>query len=203
MSAVGSTQASVTGKIGLLFGSFNPIHTGHLILAQHMATHTDLSAVWLVVSPQSPYKVGQDLLPEQDRLALAQAATADNELLSVSAVELQLPKPSYTITTLDEIRRLHPGREFVLLMGSDNLLGLDGWRDAHRIRQKFAIYVYPRPGYPIDAATTAGANVQVVEAPLLNISATFIRQSLRQGQSIRYLVPDSVLQLIAENRYWQ
>lgn len=201
MSLTSEPQAGSSGKIGLLFGSFNPIHTGHLILAQHMATHTDLSAVWLVVSPQSPYKVGQELLPEQDRLALAQAATADNELLSVSDVELQLPKPSYTITTLDEIRRRHPGREFVLLMGSDNLLGLDGWRDASRIRQEFAIYVYPRPGHPIEAA--AGHNIKVVEAPLLDISATIIRQSLREGKSIRYLVPDVVEQLIARNGYWQ
>ncbi|WBO83534.1 nicotinate (nicotinamide) nucleotide adenylyltransferase [Hymenobacter yonginensis] len=198
-----SLKAGTSGKIGLLFGSFNPIHVGHLILAQHMATHTDLSAVWLVVSPQSPYKVGQDLLPEQDRLALAQAAVADNDLLSVTDIELRLPKPSYTITTLDEIRRLHPGQEFVLLMGSDNLLGLDGWRDADRIRQELAIYVYPRPGHPVEASAVAGSTIKVMEAPLLDISATFIRQSLRQGQSIRYLVPDAVQQLIAAKGYWQ
>jgi nicotinate-nucleotide adenylyltransferase len=203
VSSEAGSQAGPSGKIGLLFGSFNPIHTGHLILAQHMATHTDLSAVWLVVSPQSPYKVGQDLLPEQDRLALAQAATADNALLSVVDVELRLPKPSYTIATLDELRRLHPGREFVLLMGSDNLLGLDGWREAARIRQEFAIYVYPRPGHPVETATVAGDNTKVVEAPLLDISATFIRQSLQQGKSVRYLVPDAVEKLIAKNGYWQ
>ncbi|WBA40595.1 nicotinate (nicotinamide) nucleotide adenylyltransferase [Hymenobacter canadensis] len=203
MSSEAGAQTGSSGKIGLLFGSFNPIHTGHLILAQYMATHTDLSAVWLVVSPQSPYKLGHDLLPEQDRLALAQDATADNELLSVSDVELRLPKPSYTITTLDEIRRLHPGREFVLLMGSDNLLGLDGWRDAGRIRQEFGIYVYPRPGHPVESAAVAGANIKVVDAPLLDISATLIRQSLQEGKSIRYLVPDAVEKLIAKNGYWQ
>jgi nicotinate-nucleotide adenylyltransferase len=188
-------------KVGLLFGSFNPIHVGHLILAQHLATHTDLAAVWLVVSPRSPYKIGQELLPEQARLALAQAAIAGNDRLAAIDLEFHLPKPSYTITTLDEIRRQHPNREFVLLMGSDNLQGLDGWKDAARIRQEFIIYVYPRPGYPV-AASFLTSRIRLVEAPLLDISATFIRESVRAGKSIRYLVPDAVEQQIVANNYW-
>lgn len=195
-------QPAASGKVGLLFGSFNPIHTGHLILAEHMATHTDLSAVWFVVSPQSPYKVGQELLPEQTRLTLVQAAIAGNPRLAVSDVELRLPKPSYTITTLDELRRQHPEQEFVLLMGGDNLLGLGGWRDSTRIRQEFDIYVYPRPGYSIPAAALT-ARTNVVEAPLLDISATFIRQSVAAGHSIRYLVPEPVEQIITANSYWK
>ena len=202
MNSAVDSQAGTPTKVGLLFGSFNPIHTGHLILAQHMATHTDLSAVWLVVSPQSPYKVGQELLPEQDRLALVRAAIAGNDCLAVSDLELRLPKPSFTITTLDAIQRLHPGQEFVLLMGSDNLLGLSGWREAARIRQEFDIYVYPRPGYSV-ADSAFNSRIRVVEAPLLDISATFIRQSVQQGQSIRYLVPEAVDQLIKANGYWK
>jgi len=188
-------------KVGLLFGSFNPIHIGHLILAQHMVTHTDLSAVWFVVSPQSPYKVGQELLPEQVRLDLLRAAIADNDQLAVTDLEFHLPKPSYTITALDEVRCQHPSCEFVLLMGSDNLQGLEGWKDAARIRQEFAIYVYPRPGYPV-AKILPNSCVRIVEAPLLDISATFIRESVRVGKSIRYLVPDVVEQEIVAKKYW-
>lgn len=194
--------AAPSPRIGLLFGSFNPIHIGHLIVAQHMATHTDLTAVWFVVSPQSPYKVGQELLPEQDRLALVQAAIAGNPQLGTSNVEFGLPKPSYTITALDELRHQHPGQQFALLMGSDNLAGFPGWHAADRIRQEFDLYVYPRPGYPVPADAT-NSRLHVAAAPLLDISATFIRQSVRAGRSIRYLVPESVEHLIRARGYWR
>ncbi|SHK29172.1 nicotinate (nicotinamide) nucleotide adenylyltransferase [Hymenobacter psychrotolerans] len=189
------------GRVGLLFGSFNPIHIGHLILAEHMATHTDLTEVWFVVSPQSPYKVGQELLPEPDRLALVQAAIAGNHRLQVSDVEFHLPRPSYTVATLDKLRQQHPATDFVLLMGSDNLEGLDGWKEADRIRQEFDLYVYPRPGHPVVQAP--GTRVRVVEAPLLDISATFIRHTIRTGKSIRYLVPAEVEQQIIAKQYWR
>ena len=188
-------------RVGLLFGSFNPIHIGHLILAEHMATHTDLEEVWFVVSPQSPYKVGQELLPEAARLALVQAAISDNQRLRVSDVEFHLPRPSYTIATLDKLRQQHPATTFVLLMGSDNLAGLAGWKEAGRIQQELDLYVYPRPGHPISEPTPE-PRVQVVSAPLLDISATFIRQSIQAGQSIRYLVPTVVESLIHQHRYW-
>jgi nicotinate-nucleotide adenylyltransferase len=190
-------------RIGLLFGSFNPIHTGHLILAQHMAAHTDLSAVWFVVSPQSPYKVGQQLLPQADRLMLVQAAIADNELLQVSDVEFHLSKPSYTITTLDELSRRYPQHEFVLLMGGDNLAGLTGWKEMERIRQEFDMYVYPRPGYELPPDAAHNQRLRIVEAPLLDISATFIRECIQVGKSIRYLVPEVVEQQIVANGYWK
>ncbi|MBD2714406.1 nicotinate-nucleotide adenylyltransferase [Microvirga sp. STR05] len=188
-------------KVGLLFGSFNPIHIGHLILAEHMATRTGLDEVWFVVSPQSPYKIGQELLPEAARLALVQAAISDNERLRVSDVEFHLPRPSYTIATLDELRQQHPAIAFTLLMGSDNLEGLAGWKDADRIQQEFDLYVYPRPGHPVSEQGLR-SRVQVVSAPLLDISATFIRQSIQAGQSIRYLVPTVVESLIRQHRYW-
>ncbi|AYA38421.1 nicotinate-nucleotide adenylyltransferase [Hymenobacter oligotrophus] len=187
-------------RVGLLFGSFNPIHTGHLILANYMATQTDLDAVWLVVSPQSPFKVGEELLPEQERLALVNLAIASNPQLQASDVEFGMQRPSYTIDTLDELRARHPDTQFVLLMGGDNLPGLPRWKAAERLLAEVDIYVYPRPG--ADLPTELPANVRVVQAPLLDISATFIRSTVRAGKSIRYLVPDAVLQRIAEAGYW-
>ena len=180
-----------TQRIGLLFGSFNPIHTGHLILAEHFATRTDLREVWLVVSPQSPFKVNHDLRPDTERLRLVQLAIADNPRLRVEDIEFSLPRPSYTTNTLDALRQRHPSHEFVLLMGGDNLPGLPRWHEAQRLLTEIDIYVYPRPGTPTPDLTTF-PRVTVIEAPLLDISATYIRESLRQGHSIRYLVPAAV-----------
>jgi nicotinate-nucleotide adenylyltransferase len=178
-------------RIGLLFGSFNPIHSGHLILAEHFATRTDLAEVWLVVTPRNPFKVAADLRPEAERLYLVQLAIADNPRLRAEDVEFGLARPSYTIATLDALRQRHPAHDFVLLMGSDNLPGLPRWQESARLLAETDIYVYPRPGTPIpDLAPFP--RVQAMEAPLLDISATYIRESLRAGYSIRYLVPAAV-----------
>ncbi|HEX8424844.1 nicotinate (nicotinamide) nucleotide adenylyltransferase [Hymenobacter sp.] len=198
-----TTAASGSARIGLLFGSFNPIHIGHLILAQHMATHTDLAEVWFVVSPQSPYKVNQELLPEDVRFAMVAAAIMGNKQLRAVDIEFRLPKPNFTITTLDELRQLHPTSEFVLLMGGDNLLGLAGWKDTARIQHEFDIYVYPRPGHPLPDEASQNPRLRIVAAPLLDISATFIRQSVQTSKSIRYLVPEVVEQQIVAGGYWQ
>ncbi|MBW3127552.1 nicotinate (nicotinamide) nucleotide adenylyltransferase [Hymenobacter profundi] len=195
-------MSAVDPKVGLLFGSFNPIHTGHLILAHFMATHTDLDAVWLIVSPQSPFKVGQELLPERARYELVEAAIAGNDQLKVSDVEFSMSKPNYTIDTLEELHQHYPHHRFVLLMGEDNLPGLPRWKAADRIMAEYEIYVYPRPG--IEATAIASpANVRIVDAPLLDISATFVRDCVRAGKSIRYLVPAGVEKRIQEQRYWQ
>ncbi|UOQ72525.1 nicotinate (nicotinamide) nucleotide adenylyltransferase [Hymenobacter cellulosilyticus] len=189
-------------KIGLLFGSFNPIHTGHLILAHFMATHTDLDAVWLVVSPQSPFKVGQEMLGEQERFDMVSLAIQHNDRLRALDIEFAMPKPSYTIDTLDELHRRYPDHSFVLLMGEDNLPGLPRWKQADRILAEYAVYVYPRPG--VDATdVNAHPGVQVVEAPLLDISATFIRDCVHTGKSIRYLVPEAVEAQILEKGFWR
>jgi nicotinate-nucleotide adenylyltransferase len=175
-------------RVGLLFGSFNPIHVGHLILAEHFATRTDLAEVWLVVSPQNPFKVAAELLPEAQRLQFVEQAIAGNARLRAEAIEFELPRPSYTIATLDALRARHPDTDFVLLMGGDNLPGLPRWQQAERILREVDIYVYPRPGTPLpDLAPFP--RVQVMHAPLLDISATYVRESLRTGRSIRYLVP--------------
>nr|WP_262904557.1 nicotinate (nicotinamide) nucleotide adenylyltransferase [Hymenobacter lucidus] len=186
----------------MLFGSFNPIHTGHVILAHFMATHTDLDAVWLVVSPQSPFKVGHEMLGERERFELVSLAIQNNDRLRALDVEFAMPKPSYTIDTLDELRRRYPDHRFVLLMGEDNLPGLPRWKQSDRILAENAVYVYPRPG--VDATdVNAHPGVKVVEAPLLDISATFIRDCIRAGKSIRYLVPEAVEGYIMEKGFWR
>ena len=189
---VGVRQTRMTKqRIGLLFGSFNPVHVGHLILAEHFATRTDLAEVWFVVSPHSPFKAVADLLPEAQRLHLVQLALAGNPRLRAETIEFSLPRPSYTIATLDALRLRHPAHEFVLLMGADNLPGLPRWQEAARLLAEVDIYVYPRPGTaPPDLA--AFPRVRLLTAPLLDISASYIRESLRTGRSIRYLVPAAV-----------
>ncbi len=178
-------------RVGLLFGSFNPVHTGHLILAQHCATRTDLAEVWLVVTPHNPFKAAADLLPETERLRLVRLAVAGNPRLRAEDIEFGLPRPSYTIATVDALRRRHPGVGFVLLMGADNLPGLPQWKDAARLLDEIDLYVYPRPGTP---RPNVGPfpRARLLDAPLLDISATYIRESLRTGLSIRYLVPPAV-----------
>lgn len=198
----GRTQLPKSNRVGLLFGSFNPVHTGHLILAEYFATRTDLAEVWLVVSPQSPFKVGQELLPDTERLSLLQLAVAGNAHLRAEAIELSLPRPSYTIVTLDALHIRYPAHDFVLLMGADNLAGLPRWHAAKRLLQEFDLYVYPRPGVVLPALASF-PRAQVFTAPLLEVSATFIRASIRAGQSIRYLVPAAVEQKIVTQKYYQ
>jgi nicotinate-nucleotide adenylyltransferase len=188
-------------RIGLLFGSFNPIHIGHLILAEHFATRTDLAEVWLVVSPHSPFKEVADLLPDTERLGLVELALNGNPRLRAEDIEFGLPRPSYTIATLDALRQRYPMHDFVLLMGADNLPGLPRWQEAARLLAEVDIYIYPRPGTELPELTQF-PRVQVMAAPLLDISATYIRESLRAGRSIRYLVPDEVeAALIARKSY--
>ena len=178
----------MTNRIGLLFGSFNPVHTGHLVLAEYFATRTDLAEVWLVVTPHNPFKEVADLLPDTERLRLVRLALAGNPRLRAEDIEFGLPRPSYTIATLDALRQRHPAHDFVLLMGADNLRGLPRWQEAGRLLAEVDIYVYPRPNSP-RSNLASFPRVQIMAAPLLDISATYIRESLRAGQSIRYLVP--------------
>ncbi|WP_347157159.1 nicotinate (nicotinamide) nucleotide adenylyltransferase [Pontibacter chitinilyticus] len=188
-------------KVGLLFGSFNPIHIGHLILANFMATNTDLDTVWLVVSPQNPFKPSNTLLPEFDRLQMVTLAIEDNPNLGVSSIEFSMPKPSYTIDTLTYLQEKYPSYEFVLIMGEDNLPLFPKWKNADRILQYHQVYVYPRSG-----STTTELpelpGVTFVKAPVLDISATFIRQCIREEKSIKYLVPDEVAAYIKVHKLY-
>ncbi len=185
-------------KIGLLFGSFNPIHVGHLIIANYMANYTSLDKVWLVVSPQNPLKKYGDLINTYDRLEMAKLATDNSNKISVSDVELKLPQPSYTIDTLAHLKEKYPQHEFALIMGSDNLVSLPKWKNYKLILRDYQIYVYPRPGYEnTDLATHP--SVTITMTPQMEISATFIRKSLADKKNIQYFVPDAVLEFI-ENK---
>lgn len=178
-------------KIGLFFGSFNPIHVGHLIIANYMATQTDLDKVWLVVSPQNPLKEKKTLARDHDRLHLARLGIGDNPLLEASAVEFGLPKPSYTVDTLTFLQEKYPDKTFALIMGGDNLASLHLWKNYQQILAHHDIYVYQRPDYALGELATH-PRVHLCTAPLLDISATYLRDCLQSGKSIRYLVPEPV-----------
>ena len=188
-------------KVGLLFGSFNPIHIGHLIIANYMANHTDLDKVWLVVSPQNPLKKYGDLINTYDRLEMAKLATDNSKNIKVSDVELRLPQPSYTIDTLAHLKEKHPEHEFAIIMGSDNLGKLHKWKNYKLILRDYKIYVYPRPGYE-NAEFASHPSVTITMTPLMELSASFIRKSLAEKKNVQYFVPDPVLEFIeSKNLY--
>lgn len=189
-------------KIGLFFGSFNPIHIGHMIIANIMAENTDLNKVWFVVSPQNPFKPGKGLLHEFDRYDMVKAAIADHYKLEVSDVEFNLPKPSYTIHTLAYLTEKHPGKEFKVIIGEDNLESFTKWKNHEQILEQFGLYVYPRP-HVTNSELKRHPNVKLIEAPLLDISATYIRSCIKNNKSIRYLVPEPVEQLIRLKHFYQ
>ena len=184
-------------KIGLFFGSFNPIHTGHLILAETALSDTELDYVWFVVSPQNPFKQKKNLLSEVDRLRMAELSVEDNDRLRASNVEFFLPKPSYTIDTLVHLTDKYRSYEFAIIMGQDNLQHFHKWKNHEAIVKHYPIYVYPRIASepsPFDDHPM----IHFFQAPLLNISATYIRQRIKSGHSIRYLVPDAVNEYISQ-----
>ncbi|TFF35145.1 nicotinate (nicotinamide) nucleotide adenylyltransferase [Mucilaginibacter psychrotolerans] len=182
-------------KIGLLFGSFNPIHIGHLIIANYMANHTALDKVWLVVSPQNPLKKYGDLINTYDRLEMAKLATDNATNIAVSDVELKLPQPSYTIDTLAHLKEKHPEHEFALIMGSDNLATLHKWKNYKLILRDYRIFVYPRPGHE-NAEFASHPSVTITMTPQMELSATFIRKSIAEKKNVQYFVPDAVLNFI-------
>ncbi len=190
-------------KIGLFFGSFNPVHIGHMIIANYMATQTDLQEVWLVVSPQNPLKPRHTLARDYDRLYLVQLAIGDNPRLRASDVEFGLPKPSYTIDTLTYLGEKYPTKQFVLIMGGDNLATLPKWKNYERLLANYSIYVYQRPAYNIGALSHS-PNVRIFDdVPLLHLSSTYIRDCLRQGKSVQYLVPDAVYHYLSNSALYR
>jgi nicotinate-nucleotide adenylyltransferase len=188
-------------KIGLYFGSFNPIHTGHLIIANHVLNETDLDRVWFVLSPQNPFKPSATLLNEFDRLHLLQKAVEDNTRLKASDIEFSLPKPSYTAHTLGYLTEKYPQMRFTIIMGSDSFQNLGKWKNADFIISNYPIVIYERPGFPVK--NDLNAHIIQMKAPLLEISATHIRMLVREGKSIKYLVPPSVETEILNNRFYR
>ncbi len=189
-------------KVGLFFGTYNPIHVGHLIIANYMANHTELEEVWLIVSPHNPLKEKSTLLNEYDRLHLVELAIRDNDKLKVSNIEFSLPKPSYTIHTLTYLKEKHPQHDFNLIMGSDNLKTFHKWMNYEKILAEHKIFLYNRPKYS-EGELINHPHVFSFDVPLLSISASFIRKSLKAGKSIKYLVTEPVEQYIDEMNLYQ
>ena len=188
-------------SIGLFFGSFNPIHTGHLIIASAIAEEANLEKIWFVVSPQNPFKPSKSLLHEFDRYDMVQAAIADNHRLMVTDVEFHLPRPSFTIHTLDHLRAKYPEKKFSLIIGQDNLESFHKWKEPDRILESCNLLVYPRPDAKPNELLLHPA-VKLVNAPLMDISATYIRNLVKNKKSIRYLVPESVAEIISRKGYY-
>src|ERR1044071_229995 len=177
-------------NIGLFFGSFNPIHTGHVIIANHILNFTPVERIWFVVSPQNPLKRNDILLDPDTRFHLVTIATAANERFVASDVEFDLPIPSYTINTLEYLRNRHSDYQFHLIVGSDNFLSFSGWK-SHELLIKEQIIVYERHGFPLMQKPNL-PNIQLLNPGLIDISSTDIRQLIKQGKSVRYLVPENV-----------
>ncbi|MDX1665735.1 MAG: nicotinate (nicotinamide) nucleotide adenylyltransferase [Saprospiraceae bacterium] len=189
-------------KIGLFFGSFNPVHVGHMIIANFMATRTDLDQVWIVVSPQNPLKEKDSLASDYDRLHLVRLAIGDNPRLQASDIEFGLPKPSYTIDTLTHLREKYPQKQFCLIMGGDNLATIHKWKNYKLLLANYEIYVYRRPSY--DAGQYENRpGIRFFEAPLMQISASYIRRCIAQGLSVRYLLPDPVYEYLADSNLYR
>jgi nicotinate-nucleotide adenylyltransferase len=188
-------------KVGLYFGSFNPIHHGHLIIASHMINNTDLKQVWFVVSPQNPLKPSSGLLNEYQRLYLLQLAIEGESSLKASDIEFRLPRPSYTIDTLTYLHEKYPEIDFTVIMGSDSFQNIERWKNYQQLLSDYSIVIYERPGYSVKELIPE--NVKILKAPLLEISATHIRKTIQDGRSIRYLVPDKVKDEIERNRYYR
>lgn len=183
-------------KIGIFSGSFNPIHIGHLALANYLCEYEDLDEVWFLVTPHNPLKKEEGLMDDKLRLELVRLAAEGYPKFKVLDVEFQLPRPSYTIHTLDKLKEIYPGCDFHLIIGSDNWVLFSRWYQSERILVENHILVYPRPGYPVSPAPLP-ENVRVVSSPTFEISSTFIRKALKEGKDVRYFLHPKVYESLA------
>lgn len=188
-------------KIALYFGSFNPIHTGHLIIAGHVLSHCNVDSVWFVVSPQNPLKETTSLLNENHRLHLVRLAIENEPKFKASNIEFTMPRPSYTIDTLVYLQEKYPQHEFSIVLGSDSFLNIKKWKNYQQILDNYRIIIYKRPGLDIDE--TISKNIEIAEAPLLDISSTYIRKLIKEKKSIRFLVAEEVMNEIEANNYYR
>lgn len=184
-------------KVGLFFGSFNPIHIGHLALANYFAEFTDLEQIWFVVTPHNPLKTKNNLLNDYKRYELVQLAIDDYSKFKASNIEFDLPQPNYTIHTLAHLNEKYPTHDFVLIMGEDNLDSFGKWKNYETILEYYEVYVYPRPGYSTQKFKDH-PNVKMVDAPMVEISSTFIRDSIKNKKDIRFFLPEKVWKEIDE-----
>lgn len=188
-------------KIGLYFGSFNPVHVAHLIIANHVLNETGIEKVWFIVSPQNPFKNESTLLNEYHRLHLVRLATENDNRIKASEIEFGLPRPSYTVDTLAYLAEKFPEHEFSIIMGSDSYQNLPKWKNAPLIIANYDIYVYERTGHEIK--NDPSPRLHILKAPLLELTATHIRKTIAEGKSIRYMVPESVLEEIMKGGYYK
>src|ERR1017187_8098200 len=186
-------------KTGLFFGSFNPIHIGHLIIANHFAQYAGLEHIWFVVSPQNPLKKTKDLLDQNHRLNMVKLAIENNPALVASNVEFYLPAPSYTIHTLHHLETVYPKNKWVMIMGGDTVETLPEWKDYETLIEKYDMLVYPRPNHNLDPASFPKRIKVVNDVPVMEISATYIRRAIRDKKNCRYLLPEAVHQYIMRN----
>lgn len=187
-------------KTGIFSGSFNPIHIGHLALANYLCEYEGLDEIWFVVSPQNPLKAQADLWSDELRLKLVQLSIADYPRFQASDFEFHLPRPSYSVHTLEKLRETFPEREFHFIIGSDNWLRFDRWYQSERIIRENKIIIYPRPGFPVEEEELP-ETVRLVHSPEFEISSTFIRDALSEGKDIRYFVHPKVWEYIESKTY--
>ena len=189
-------------KIGLFFGSFNPIHIGHLIIANTIYEYSDLNEIWFVVSPQNPHKRdSKSLIHEFDRLDMVELAIEDQPNFKAMDIEFRMPKPNYTIDTLTYLQEKYPDHQFSLIIGEDNLNSFTSWKNYQIILDHYGLIVYPRPNSRLSEVINH-PNVKLIEAPRMDISASFIRKCIRDNKSVRYLVPEKVLQFIRDRKLY-
>ncbi|MEZ4722864.1 MAG: nicotinate (nicotinamide) nucleotide adenylyltransferase [Flavobacteriales bacterium] len=198
-------------RIGLYFGTYNPIHVGHLIIGNHMAQYAELDQVWFVVTPQNPMKPKASLLADYHRLALVRIAVEDNSRLMASNIEFDLPQPSYTINTLAALGEKYPDHEFTIIMGEDNLNTLSKWKNYGRILEDYSVLVYPRVESDENLSVRLDPKselldhpkVTLIDAPLMKISASFIRKAIADGMDVRYLLTERVMQYVDEMNFYK
>jgi nicotinate-nucleotide adenylyltransferase len=189
-------------KVGLFFGSFNPIHTGHMVIAGYMLNFTDLDEVWMVISPHNPLKEKKTLLADHHRYAMVQTAIEDHPRLRACNIEFKMPQPSYTIDTLVRLDEKHPDHQFVLIAGTDIFPTFHKWKNYETLLENYKFYIYQRPGFE-SGQFASHPHVMIFEAPVMEISSSFIRQAILNGRDIRYFVPDKVYDYIREMHFYE
>jgi nicotinate-nucleotide adenylyltransferase len=189
-------------KVGLFFGSFNPVHNGHMIIANYMLEYSDIEQIWFVLSPQNPFKKKKNLLEDYHRLAMLEEAVGDLYNYRVSDIELKMPKPSYTIDTLTYLKERHPNNEFVLLMGADNLKHFHKWKNADQILENYALKVYARPGED-KSDLPVNPKIRFYDAPQMEISSSFIRRGIKEKKDLRFFMPAAAYQYMREMHFYE
>jgi len=189
-------------KVGIYSGSFNPIHHGHLMLASYLVTFGELDELWLLVSPQNPLKPKAELLDDQHRLEMARLAVGDDPFIKVSDEEMHLPRPSYTINTLQQLSEQYPDNQFVFVCGMDSLQNLDKWKDYEKILENYPILVFPRKGYD-GGELINHPSVRVVETPIIELSSTFIRNCIANNINVRHFIPENAYNYLTNNNLYK